>query len=147
MPEYQISIKSKRNFWIFSVLVFLAGVCIGLVFGIFGLRYLFFRYPPHPDDMVKKVAERVQHDYGLDDDARKSIEEESRLFFNDVKQMIAETREEIDKKLRERVNRMAEAFPDDASRQRWLQEYQRYFPKRPPPPPGPPPHPPPPRVH
>lgn len=146
MSESRVFTKSRRRFWIYTTLIFFAGVIVGLLFGVFGLRYLFFRFPPSRDEMVAKVAGRIGRDFNLDDTAAKALEDECRRMFAESKVMLDETRSRLEAHLDEHVRNIAGIFPDEESRQRWLKEYRNYFPKGPPrPPPGlfPPPPPPP----
>lgn len=151
MSESRIFVKSRRRFWTYTTLIFLAGVIVGLLFGVFGLRYLVFRFPPHRDDIVAKTVGRIRNDYDLDAETAKALEEECNRFFTDTRARIDATRERIDLDFQEHMQNIARIFPDEAKQRRWLEEYPNYFPRglpRPPlglfPPPPPPYSPPPP---
>lgn len=131
-----------RRLVLFSVLIFLAGLTVGVLLGVYGLRYFFFRRPPIPENFAKKAVSLIEKDFPLDASAQEIIEQECLLFFLDAERTFAGTRTAMEHSMREHAKNIAQVFPEGEVRQKWLANYRQYFPKGPPPrgaPPSPPP--------
>lgn len=144
MSGNPIAVKSGRGrLVLFSALIFFAGMIMGVLLGVFGIRYLFFHRPPNPENLAKKAVSLIDEDFSLDASTRKAIEKECLLYFSDVEKTFVGTRNAIENTLKEHADNIAQIFPEGETRRKWLDNYRKYFPKGPPPRSSPPPLPPP----
>lgn len=136
MQENQ-TVTPRRRLLLFGGLLFVAGLVAGLLLGVFGVRHLFFRFRPSPQDMAMKRADRLQKDFNLAADARAKIVVENQRLFSVMSDDFASRHKHMESLLEEHVENIAKLLPNDDARKKWRENFRDYFPPPPPPPPGP----------
>lgn len=134
VPTKPIEAIMKRRIRVFGVLMFVTGLVVGLLCGLFGARYIFFHFRPDPQSISSKRADVIRKEYMLDAETHERILIENNRFFDEIEQEREARHNRMEELLDIHVENIARMLPDEASRKKWRGSFRSYFPSPPPPP-------------
>ncbi len=129
----------RRKSILFGCFLFFVGIVLGVLAGMFGVRYILHRFPPDLEKMARQSANRIQKDFALSDAARERVIAESRRHFGEVHQEFEATHQRLEEIFHRHIDNISDLLEDPAAKAKWQLTYKNYFPRGPRPPPPPPP--------
>lgn len=123
--------KAHDYFYAYMGVLFVLGLSMGVLLSVLGFRYFLFRFGPEPKRMAQEISERIAREYGLAEGTQRTIEKIIEKNQHEIMATVEESFQRIEDIKRNLAGEIAELLPDEQGRDRWLAEYDDYFPRPP----------------
>ena len=137
VPDTTVPTKRRTDFFYACLAAaFFLGVSVGVLASVFGMRYFLEHMQPRPEQFADDIAGRIASDFRLSQDERQAVSRILADGHHAISGEIADSFTRIGKLEEAIAARIAKVIPEGRDRERWLADYESYFPRPPRPRPG-----------